>query len=143
MTETNYDPYDTTYYQTPVKRAPAPESKVNEKVVNLSAKIFNPYEPAKHEEEVKRPEEFPDSIDLTKNAYDPVNIEHKNETETETDPPLLEELCISPQNIKHKLISVLTFHKIDKQILEDSDMSGPFLVIILFCLSLVLVKYSF
>jgi hypothetical protein len=53
--------------------------------------------------------------------------------------PLLEELGICPDNIKKKLISVLTFHRVDKQILEDADMAGPLLVFILFGVSLVLV----
>ncbi len=49
------------------------------------------------------------------------------------------ELGISPENIKSKLISILTFHKIDKKILEDADMAGPLLVLILFGFTLALV----
>lgn len=49
------------------------------------------------------------------------------------------ELGISPEHIKEKLISVLTFHKIDKKILEEADMAGPFFVLILFAITLALV----
>lgn len=54
--------------------------------------------------------------------------------------PLLEELGISPQRIKEKIISVVTFNKINKKILDDSDMTGPFLIFILFCITLILQK---
>jgi hypothetical protein len=43
-------------------------------------------------------------------------------------------------NIKSKLISIFTFNKIDKKILEDADMVGPLLVFILFGLTLALVS---
>lgn len=54
--------------------------------------------------------------------------------------PLLEELGISPQRIKEKIISVITINKLNKKILEDSDMTGPFLIFILFCVTLILQK---
>lgn len=75
-------------------------------------------------------------VDLNRNAYASKTGGNIEDEEL----PLLEELGISPQNIKQKLISVLTFHKIDKKILEDADMAGPLLVLILFAVSLVLVK---
>jgi len=50
------------------------------------------------------------------------------------------ELGICPVNIKSKLISILTFHKVDKKILEDADMAGPLLVLILFGFTLALVN---
>ena len=46
---------------------------------------------------------------------------------------------IYPNNIKSKLISIFTFHKVDKKILEDADMAGPLLVLILFGFTLALV----
>ena len=42
-------------------------------------------------------------------------------------------------NIKSKLISIFTFHQVDKKILEDADMAGPLLVLILFGFTLALV----
>ena len=48
---------------------------------------------------------------------------------------------ICPINIKQKLISVLLFYKVDKKILEDSDMAGPLLIFIVFGLALVLVRF--
>lgn len=54
--------------------------------------------------------------------------------------PILEELGISPQRIKEKIISVITINKLNKKILEDSDMTGPFLIFILFCITLILQK---
>ena len=47
---------------------------------------------------------------------------------------------ICPINIKSKLISIFTFDKIDKKILEDADMAGPLLVLVLFAFTLALVK---
>lgn len=52
------------------------------------------------------------------------------------------ELGINPERIYEKIISVLTIHKVDKKILEDSDMTGPFLIFILFGVSLILQKKS-
>lgn len=54
--------------------------------------------------------------------------------------PILEELGISTERIKEKVISVITMKKIDKKSLEDSDMAGPFLIFIIFALTLILQK---
>jgi hypothetical protein len=135
------------YYQTPKKIQP---TTTNPKPIE-NKKVFNPYqkEEPKHKEErkiEKTQDDFPEFVDLTKNAYAEGKNKNINKTETSDDSddgeelPLLEELGISPENIKKKLISVLTFHKIDKQILEDADMAGPFFVFLLFGLSLVLVR---
>jgi hypothetical protein len=133
------DPYDTTYYHTPVKANPQGTANNNTNnnfgVKNNQARVFNPYEVQTKVEENN--EDFPDKIDLTKNVY-AKNTD--DEYVTDEDPPLLDELGIVPENIKQKFISVLTFHKIDKHILEDSDMAGPFLIFILFGFSLALVN---
>jgi len=52
--------------------------------------------------------------------------------------PLLEELGISPEHIKMKIKCVMMFGKVDKNILDDGDMGGPFLFLILFGASLLL-----
>ena len=48
------------------------------------------------------------------------------------DPPLMEELGISPQHIKDKTWSILTFKQVDERLLEDPDMAGPFLYVLIF-----------
>jgi hypothetical protein len=70
-----------------------------------------------------------------RNTFDPNKPYDPNE-----ETPLLEELGISPQRIKEKIISVITINKLNKKILEDSDMTGPFLIFILFCFTLILQK---
>jgi hypothetical protein len=143
----SYDPY-VSYYQTPKKTtgttgsvekggSQPPNKGIKLSTTRPSAdenkRVFNPYQ-----KEEKEEQELPEFVDLDKNVY----AEQKRSRNADGDEelPLLEELGISPENIKKKLISVLTFHKIDKQILEDSDMAGPILVFILFGISLVLVK---
>ena len=80
---------------------------------------------------------------MSKNAYDEndskdnANNNNDNE-EDEEELPLLEELGINPQNIKNKIMGVITLKRIDKQFLKDSDMAGPLLIIMLFAFSLVL-----
>jgi hypothetical protein len=159
FTSDNYDdPYITVnYYQTPNKKKDETEKDKSD-----SKQVFNPYKNGEKEKTVEggkkktltknnseNEEKMPEYVDLNKNAYEKQNRKSTGDS-TETahsddefdvddyDLPLLEELGISPANIKHKLISVLTFHRIDKQILEDSDMAGPLLVFILFAFSLVL-----
>lgn len=68
-----------------------------------------------------------------KKEYDPT-VEYDDEV------PILEELGISPQRIKEKIFSVLTIHKVDKIVLEDADMAGPFLIFIIFAVFLILQK---
>jgi len=67
--------------------------------------------------------------------FDPNKVYDPNE-----EPPLLEELGICPDRIKEKVMSVLTLNRLNKKILDDSDMTGPFLIFILFCFSLILQK---
>lgn len=74
-------------------------------------------------------------LDSNKKSFDP-NKEYNPEEEI----PLLEELGISTDRIKEKIFSVMTFHKVNKKILEDADMTGPFLIFIVFALSLILQK---
>ena len=128
--------------------------------------IFNPYEENNKEEDKldendeksklklsKRPknkrkktnEGLSENIDLSKNAYEENDSKENNNTEEknnndedEEELPLLEELGINPQNIKNKIIGVITLKRIDKKFLEDSDMAGPLLIFLLFAFSLVL-----
>jgi hypothetical protein len=117
--------------------------------------------PLKKKKDLKRKttdEELPQNIDLTKNAYEDntnsektkKNVKNKpfqynnndnndnTNEEDEEELPLLEELGINPQTIKNKMISILILRKIDKKFLEESDMAGPFLIILIFAFSLVL-----
>lgn len=48
------------------------------------------------------------------------------------EPPLLEDLGINPEHIKEKTISVLTFKNVDERLLEDPDMAGPLLFVVIF-----------
>ena len=66
------------------------------------------------------------------------NNNDNNTVEEDDELPLLEELGINPQTIKNKMISILILRKIDKKFLEESDMAGPFLIILIFAFSLVL-----
>jgi hypothetical protein len=138
--ETYNDPY-ANLYQTPKKITINPGNKSKNENAANNKNVFNPYEQSKPVEEppVKGAnEDLPKYVDLTKNAY-AQRTEASGDEEEEL--PLLQELGICPENIKQKLISVLTFHKIDKQILDDADMTGPLLVFILFGISLVLVIF--
>jgi len=139
----NYDSYDpyVNYYQTPKK--PTTAESTDKNMSYKQKQVFNPYQKEEilQSSQPNNQEELPDYVDLTKNAYSG-KIKRDN-LDDDDDLPILDELGISPENIKKKLISVLTFHKIDKQILEDADMAGPFFVIVLFGISLVLVLYYF
>ena len=57
---------------------------------------------------------------------------------SETDPPLMEELGINTENIKQKTLSILLFKKLDERTLEDPDMAGPFLYVVVFGVMLLL-----
>jgi hypothetical protein len=138
---TDYDPYDMNNYYTPGRgkvEAKQQDKKAFNPYETQNKKVFNPYETQKPEEE------FPEYVDLTKNAYQQKQATTSN-PDTDEEIPLLEgkhikiELGICPENIKHKFISVLTYNKIDKKILEDADMTGPLLIFILFALALALV----
>ena len=155
-----YDPYDISKYQNPVNQnAPDDSDTTNsqgQKPFRKEKNVFNPYEDTNEEKESKddeksklkpkvknQNEEFSENIDLSKNAYDEndskdnENKDNNNE-EDEEELPLLEELGINPQNIKNKIMGVITLKRIDKQFLKDSDMAGPLLIIMLFAFSLVL-----
>ncbi len=160
-----YDPY-VNYYQTPKKVTindsdSASMSTSNTNNINNSnngkfnkmntqnpKKVFNPYQKEEIMNDVNNnnngnidnngKEEMPEFVDLSKNAYSGRIKRHDMDDDGEI--PLLEELGICPENIKQKLISVITYNKLDKQILEDTDMAGPFFVIVLFGVSLALVR---
>jgi hypothetical protein len=155
-----YDPYDISKYQNPVNQNATDDSDTNnlegQKPFKKEKNVFNPYEDTNEEKENKddektklkpklktQNEEFSENIDLSKNAYeendskDNENKDNNNE-EDEEELPLLEELGINPQNIKNKIMGVITLKRIDKQFLKDSDMAGPLLIIMLFAFSLVL-----
>jgi hypothetical protein len=57
---------------------------------------------------------------------------------SEADPPLMEELGINPEHIKQKTLSILLFKKLDERTLEDPDMAGPFLYVVVFGAMLLL-----
>ena len=163
MTDSYFDPYDIHNYVGP-QNLNNNENEDN----NLGIKkknVFNPYENNNKEDEnsplqekrqkkqrKKTDEDLPQNIDLTKSAYDNNNNNNENENnknenkknenkeneEEEDELPLLEELGINPQNIKNKIISIITLKRIDKKFLEESDMGGPFLIILIFAFSLVL-----
>ena len=144
--DTYIDPYSL-IYQTPIKKAD--DNKTKNSATNKPINVFRPYQNGNEKKEEKVEDKMPEFVDLSENAYKKQKIKYKNEEnpseqiedeEEEDDLPLLEDLGICPDNIRKKLISVLTFHKIDKQILEDSDMSGPLLVFILFAITLILVN---
>ena len=154
-----YDPYDIHNYAGPqnLNNNDNDDNNLGIKKKN----VFNPYEnnnkddensPLKEKKKKQRKktdEDLPQNIDLTKSAYDNnnnnENENNKNENKSnenkeneEEEIPLLEELGINPQNIKNKIISIITLKRIDKKFLEESDMGGPFLIILIFAFSLVL-----
>ena len=154
-----YDPYDIHNYAGPqnLNNNDNDDNNLGIKKKN----VFNPYEnnnkddensPLKEKKKKQRKktdEDLPQNIDLTKSAYDNnnnnENENNKNENKSnenkeneEEEIPLLEELGINPQNIKNKIISIITLKRIDRKFLEESDMGGPFLIILIFAFSLVL-----
>ncbi len=54
------------------------------------------------------------------------------------DPPLLEDLGIDIEEIKTKLLSVFKISKIKEMDMKNGDLFGPFLLCILFSVSLLL-----
>ncbi len=167
MEETVFDPYDINNYSNPInqksteknKKEDSSEEQNNE---SKTKNVFNPYEENNDEDKLndndektklkqgkkskrkKTNEGLSENIDLSKNAYEDNNSKenneekNNNEEEDEAELPLLEELGINPQNIKNKIISIITLKRIDKKFLEESDMGGPFLIILIFAFSLVL-----
>lgn len=168
MKEDMYDPYDISNYSNPMNQnTPENQTDENineEKGSESNVKnVFSPYEDNNEEDKSnendekaklkpgkkqkfkrkKTDEGLSENIDLSKNAYEENESkdegEHKNNNnEDEEELPLLEELGINPQNIKNKIIGVITLKRIDKKFLEDSDMAGPLLIFLLFAFSLVL-----
>ncbi len=164
MDDEVFDPYDMSAYGKPKSQQDIEKSDDPEK--NISQKVFDPYnnkneneeenlqnlvdekselKPKKKSKRKKTDENLSENIDLTKSAYeensqkDNNNEEKENKNEEyEIEPPLLEELGINPQNIKNKIIGVITLKRIDKKFLEDSDMAGPLLIFLLFAFSSVL-----
>ena len=165
MDDEVFDPYDMSAYGKPKSQQDIEKSDDPEK--NISQKVFDPYnntneneeenlqnqidekselKPKKKSKRKKTDENLSENIDLTKSAYeensqkDDNNEEkqNKNDEDDEEEPPLLEELGINPQNIKNKIIGVITLKRIDKKFLEDSDMAGPLLIFLLFAFSSVL-----
>ena len=166
--ENVFDPYDINNYSNPInQKSSEKNTKDNQtedqKNPSKTKNVFNPYEenndedklndndekaklkPSKKPKRKKTDEGLSENIDLSKNAYEDngpkENKEQKNnneEDEEEEELPLLEELGINPQNIKNKIIGVITLKRIDKKFLEDSDMAGPLLIFLLFAFSLVL-----
>ncbi len=168
MEEEVYDPYDVSKYMNPKNQKSSEtyteENDSQETKTSNVKNVFNPYEENNEEEKIdqndekaklkpekkkrkKTDEGLSENIDLSKNAYEDNdskegNTEKKNDNnendEDEEELPLLEELGINPQNIKNKIIGVITLKRIDKKFLEDSDMAGPLLIFLLFAFSLVL-----
>ena len=163
-----FDPYDMSSYTNPKSQQNQdlnsdPEKNLSQKVFNPYNNNQNENEneeenlqnmtdekselkPKKKSKRKKTDENLSENIDLTKSAYDENskgenNSEEKDnnkDEEDEIEPPLLEELGINPQNIKNKIIGVITLKRIDKKFLEDSDMAGPLLIFLLFAFSSVL-----
>ena len=163
-----FDPYDMSSYTNPKSQQNQdlnndPEKNISQKVFNPYNSNQNENEneeenlqnmtdekselkPKKKSKRKKTDENLSENIDLTKSAYDENskgenNSEEKDnnkDEEDEIEPPLLEELGINPQNIKNKIIGVITLKRIDKKFLEDSDMAGPLLIFLLFAFSSVL-----
>ena len=167
MKEDVYDPYDISNYSNPMNQQKTEnetdENNSEEKRSTPNVKnVFNPYEDNDNEDKLndtdektklkpkkskrkKTDEGLSENIDLSKNAYEENDSkdnnnkeQNNNNEEDEEELPLLEELGINPQNIKNKIIGVITLKRIDKKFLEDSDMAGPLLIFLLFAFSLVL-----
>ena len=141
-----YDPYDMSLYANPKSQQDTPITNDNteENIQNINDEKAE-LKPKKKSKRKKTDENLSENIDLTKSAYEQNSEkenndekEQPNEDEEEIDPPLLEELGINPQNIKNKIIGVITLKRIDKKFLEDSDMAGPLLIFLLFAFSSVL-----
>ena len=166
MADPYFDPYDINNYTGAQKMKS--DNDDNNNLGIKKKQIFNPYEnnnennsdddetsplqnSRRKKQRKKTDEDLPQNIDLTKSAYDiddsndnnnksenKQNENKDNNYDDKEELPLLEELGINPQNIKKKIISIITLKRIDKKFLEESDMAGPFLIIIIFAFSLVL-----
>jgi hypothetical protein len=99
----------------------------------------NPFTQPSHIPNIQN-DDLQGNFDLTKDYTQPKKTEGMEENDFLEEKPILEELGIDPENIIKKMKSVLTFNRIDKKILDDSDMTGPFLILIVFGACLLLVK---
>lgn len=169
MADDSYDPYDLSNYVKPMQnvggKSDSKESNSDDKKPIASSmkkpptqRVFNPYAKNTDEQEQndetqplkkqrkKTDEDLPQNIDLTQNAYVEKTTENSsndkplNADNDDEDIPLLEDLGINLQNIKKKIISILTIHRIDKKFLQDSDLAGPFFIFVIFAFSLILQK---
>ena len=155
MNDNEFDPYDISNYSNPMNQKASDNNK--EEGENHLENSKNSDEDdlkradenaiLKSKKRQKTEEGLSENIDLTKNVYEENDSEQKNEQEktnnnndgdSEEELPRLEELGINPQNIKNKILGVITLKRIDKKFLEDSDMAGPLLIFLLFAFSLVL-----
>lgn len=75
------------------------------------------------------------NLNNERNLFDPSKAYNPND-----EMPILDELGICPERIKEKILSVVTLNKLNKKILEDADMTGPFLIFMLFCVTLIIQK---
>jgi len=149
MNEDVFDPYDLSIYSKPKSQQDSQPSQDAENYIEneLSQKedlnnINDEEIKLKQKKKSKRKkteENLSEKIDLTKSAYDENSQKetendklNNNDDDEEEELPLLEELGINPQNIKNKIIGVITLKRIDKKFLEDSDMAGPLLIFLLF-----------
>ena len=167
MDDESYDPYDLSNYVQPMKKAQPEKVEKESEEKNIkptptamkkppTKRVFNPYEkddgdktdesqPLKKQRKLTD-ENLPQNIDLTQNAYEdkPYNqtgtSDNKPLNDDDEDIPLLEDLGINLQNIKKKIISILTIHRIDKKFLQESDLAGPFFIFAIFTFSLILQK---
>lgn len=170
MADDSYDPYDLSNYVKPMQnvggKSDSKESNSDDKKPIASSmkkpptqRVFNPYakntdkqeqndetQPLKKQRK-KTDEDLPQNIDLTQNAYVEKTTENSSndkplnaDNDDDEDIPLLEDLGINLQNIKKKIISILTIHRIDKKFLQDSDLAGPFFIFVIFAFSLILQK---
>jgi hypothetical protein len=70
--------------------------------------------------------------------FEGYSLQGSVQLEAEGDPPLMEELGINPDNIKEKVVSVLTYRHVEARLLSDPDMAGPLLFAVLFGVILLL-----
>ena len=70
--------------------------------------------------------------------FEGYNLQGSVQLEAEGDPPLMEELGINTENIKEKVVSVLTYRHVEARLLSDPDMAGPLLFAVLFGVILLL-----
>lgn len=148
MSDEVYDPYDLSNYTNPKFSKNKKENNLNDEEEALGNGISTDNKKNHIKRKMTDDEELPDELDLTKNAYEnnkeEENEDNKNDNSDllneDEDIPLLEDLGVNMKNIKQKIISILTLRKIDKTFFDESDQAGPFFIICVFALTLVLQK---